>query len=226
MRKNVLSKLENDAYNGCENKVILKQAFKHYDSLLKKNPQDFDAHFYMSLVCLRLNKLEQALNHALHVKKHNPSEENINLNIGCIYHAKKNDGMAIRYYKKEVSLHKNNTEALFNLGEVYFIKHKYLNAISYLQKAFDKKHVRDRYAIVEMLGESYQKLKRYSDEIKIYQKYLKEEPKNGLVLQNLGATYIDIGQFKKAIYYSKLAKKYLKDKSSVNRNIALAERCL
>jgi tetratricopeptide (TPR) repeat protein len=199
----------------------LRQAQKELQRILKEDPLDVTANFYMALILLRDKRCEEALNHALRVHRLEPHEPNINLNLGCIYECLGDLQRAKRYYKQELHLHPGCGEAWFNLGHRYFEAHQWKRASECFERCMALKHsVND---ISPKLAYCYIKRAEIEKEIALYCELIQLDSNDSWAIQNLGASLIDIGQLDEALSWLLKAKAFGPDDEMIDRNIKKIE---
>ena len=181
--------------------------------LLKRDADNIIAHFHLALVYRHKNRPRK-------VRKFNPHESNIHLNLGAIYSDLGEMEKAIRCYKRELKQNSDNAQALLNLGNRYFYRGRWKTAASYYQKSFDLNFETEKYVLD--LAKCYQKSGQVKQEIKLYKRYLNQFPYDAGVLQNLGGALIDVGKYAESLSYSRQAQEFPHNKPMVKRNIKLA----
>ena len=153
----------------------------------------------------------------MYVKRVNPCEQNIHLNLGCIHEAMGKTNDAIKYYKKELILNPECPEALFNVGKALFKKRQFKRAIHYFEKCLQLKHSFDD--VVVDLAFCYNKTRQIEKEIGLYKKCLQTNPSDSWCLQNLGAALCDVANYRRALYYLKRAKRLEPRQPIIDRNL-------
>ena len=166
---------------------------------LEWNPEDLNALFYAALVQAHFKMYDVALRTYQRILKTSPSEQYVYNNMGTIYLRQKRYARGVYCLKRELGLYPQSREANLNLGEFYFDKGQYAKAIPYLKKCV--KVMRDENDIytVQLLAEIYFKQKDLRRELAMHRLLLRRHPKNPMMLNNVAACYIDLGENKKGI---------------------------
>jgi len=200
-----------------------KAALGVFRFALKSSRCDSEAIFYMALSLYKLGQLHKSLYYWNRLKKINPIEKNLHLNMGCVYQKLGQNGLAIRHFKQELKINPISGEALYNLGALYYGRHKYKQAVIYLERCYSLKHSIDQ--IVDKLAYSYFKSRQLKKEVELYEDFLREHSNDAWCLNNLGAALMHLGEYGRAeLYLRKAAKIDSKDKM-VLRNIKKAQLC-
>jgi tetratricopeptide (TPR) repeat protein len=212
-----------------QNEVVRLFEAKNYKKVLDRCTQEIGrdngnlfAHFYSGLASLELKLYDKAIFHFKKIKKLNPKEPYIFLNIGCIYEEIGRDDLAIRNFKKEISLFYPSPEANFNLGKLYFRRRSFSKALPYFLTCKKLGH-----CIEDILVDTAFCLNRLGlikEEIAFYKYYLRKNPNDVWCLQNLGAALIDVKQYRKSLRVLEKAKESGGESPSVRRNLGLARK--
>jgi tetratricopeptide (TPR) repeat protein len=153
--------------------------------------------------------------------------------LGVDYWKKGDIEQALEYYKHALSLDKDYTVVLNNLGTLYltlFMKsldrEDYNHAVDYFKKAIEYD---PRYASAyNGLGSAYRQAGNPDGAIYCWERALEIEPRHQFALFNLGVTFLEKGEKGKALdYFSKYKKAYYnflhaKEKSELD---AFIEKC-
>lgn len=137
------------------------------------------------------------------------------LYTGSIYYSLFNFDSALYYYKRaEVIVNAypfiSESERLYNmLGVLYFETGDYKKSILYFEKALsliEKQQPPPVYFIVTYknnIASAFRKLRRYPEALTIYKSLLPYHSNTKELLYNIGVTYLDAGEAKRAIKYLK-----------------------
>lgn len=173
-----------------------RDAIAAFRSALLRSPNDRYALFYLALGLYRAGQFKRSLEYWKRLRKLNPTEGNLHLNMGCAYQNLGRDDLAIRYFKVELGLNPVSGESLYSLGVLYYNRQEYKKAVNLLERCYALKHSRDQ--IVAKLAWSYFKTKELSKEIDLYLDWLQGQPKDKWALNNLGAALMQAGEFNRA----------------------------
>ena len=108
-----------------------------------------------------------------------------------------NDTAVIQLLKESISLKPGNYKAYLNIGDIYFIKKDYNEALKYYQKALD---VNPKFSAAHLgIGIIDERLGRTSAALERYRTALKFDPLNREALYSLGTLYLNTAQYVNAI---------------------------
>lgn len=132
------------------------------------------------------------------------------------------DDLALRTFRHEKKVVRNNVASSFCLGETLLRMNQAKIAIPYLHRCFAQGFC--KYESMLLLSEIYQLLDMSEEEIQLYQIWLSDHPQDGSILGNLGAVYLDQGRLKDSLDVSSRALQLVKgDKQWIRRNIKVAK---
>jgi tetratricopeptide (TPR) repeat protein len=200
------------------------RAFAVFKSILVQSPDNLTAHFHLALLYLVRSDYTSALAHAKKVIDLRPSELNAHLNLGCIYERSGRVDLAIRAYRKELEKNPGCAQAHYNLGEIYFVRKKFKLAALHWEKCLRLNHSVEE--IYKRLVFCLNRIRDVQREIEVYQHYLQTHPKDVWTIENLGAAFIDAGDFKRSLYFLKKAKSLEPNHPVIDRNIKMALRAI
>lgn len=139
----------------------------------------------------------------------NPDDVNAHLNLGWTYYEQGNKDMALRYYKKALSLDKNNIGAMYNIGLVDKDLKNYKDA------EFQMKEVLKRAPLHELaaytLAQVYRESKQYNKAEVQYLQALKISPTSANIIAELGMVYEAQGKKAEAVKQYREALRYVPD---------------
>ena len=204
----------------------LRRAERLLKRLLANDPNSLTAHFQLARVYWRTEEYERALVHAHRTLRINPKEPNACLNLGLIYEFMGRDKLATYYYKRELSRDPDSAETLFNIGRLYFRKHRWLCASKYLRRCLDIGNLFKVEDTVYKLGECYCKLHDLQSFIDVYTRYLKMVPNASWAAANLGGALLRTRDHRDAVRWLTRAKQLGNRKKSVAVDLARAKKML
>ena len=173
-----------------------KLADNYLIKALRLDPDSLAAHFYLALAKMKLGLLNEAEKHAKIVLMKNPVEPHANLNLGVIRKKRGDSRSAIRLYKKEIKLNPGSLQAYYNLGQMNCDRLRWKVALPYLLKCYRRGYHADQ--LDQDVARAARKSRNLRVERELYRTELRKNPKDLWALNNLGATYIDTGNLKKA----------------------------
>lgn len=132
------------------------------------------AHYLLSKIYIKLNKLDLALKHANEEIKHNPNIYYGWYVAGQIYKIKREVNPAVKNLEKAISIDVNNVESLLALGEIKLQQNHYELSREYFDRA--KRLEPDRPETRKLLGEVYRRIGQSALAIEEYDTYLKLDP--------------------------------------------------
>jgi tetratricopeptide (TPR) repeat protein len=180
--------------------------------------------FYVAHGSYYLGRLKQSLLYWQRLKKINPSERSLYLNMGACYEDLGNRRLAIQYYKRELKLNPISGKSLYNLGRLHYHARRYRLAANYLERCYSQKHSVD--ACVGKLAHSYFKTGQLEKEQILYEEFLQTNPNNTWALNNLGAHLMGQGEYHRALLRLKKAQRIDPADTYVKRNIQKIEKIL
>lgn len=194
-----------------------RAAISAFAKFASRDKKDYVALFYLALSLYETGNLASSLRYWKRLKKLGPSQRNVHLNLGCVYHALNREDLAIRNYKRELQINAISGEALYNLGTLYYRRHQYKEAVLYLEKCYALKHSVKQ--IVDRLACSYFKTRQLEKEMALYYDWLREHPKDTWCLNNLGAALMHAAEYNRAQLILERAAKLDSSDEMVKRNL-------
>ncbi|MBC8200217.1 MAG: tetratricopeptide repeat protein [Desulfobacterales bacterium] len=148
---------------------------------------------------IREGDYTKALRKLLEAEKLYAEDPHLQYDLGLVYMAKENPGMAIDHFKKAVEIKPDYTPAKNSLGAAYLAEKKWDDAISCFKEiSGDLLYVTPHYPLSN-LGWAYYNKKKYDLAEKYYQDALKIEPRFAIALSGLGKTYIAAGKIPESV---------------------------
>ena len=119
-------------------KVHYKSVLRVTKRILSEKKDDEAALFYHAYALCDLGQYRRSLQYWKRLKKLNPKQLNVHLNMGVCHHYLGKTSLANRCYKTELELYPVSQKALYNLGINYYYAHKYKEAAHYLERCYSQ----------------------------------------------------------------------------------------
>ena len=204
-------------------------AIEYFLSVVEKDSRSKLGYFYLKLLATDDGDIRNALKYAKQLKQINSGDVNQYLNTGCIYELAGTYDKAIQYYRKEMAAHSDNPYTYFFLGQLYSKQKKWGKSIRSFRKFLMMHEMLPDFYVDEArecLARVYYETHQLDKEIKIYSDMLDDDASNISALRNLGAAYLDAGDYATSLECLRKAKAMGEFDASVDRDIAKAERGL
>ena len=180
--------------------------------------------FYVAHGLYYAKQYRQSLQYWKRLKKLCPTELCVNLNMGACFDNLGESALAIKCFKRELELDPVSGKALYNLGNLYFHKHRYKLVAGYLERCYSQKHSVE--AIVCKLAHSYFKTGQEENEQALYEEYLQTNPNDTWALNNLGSHLMGQGKYNCALIRLTKAARIDPNDKLVRKNIRKAQRMI
>ena len=192
------------------------------EKVLSLDKNNDEALFYMAHGLYYARQLKKALQFWKQLKKIQPTEPSLHLNIGACYDDLGNKRLAIQNYKKELALNPTSATALHNLGDIYFFAREYKLAVGYFERCHSLKALPED--CIGKLAHSYFKTGQSEKEQSLYEDFLQKNPNDAWALNNLGSHLMGQGEYHRALLRLKKAATINPLDKLVAKNIRKAER--
>jgi len=203
----------------------LRKVERLLKQLLVVDPNCLTAHFHLARVYRRTKEYKQALYHARRTLKLSPRESNAFLNLGLIYECMGRDNLAASYYKRELSRNPSSPETLWNIGRLYYRKHRWLQASKRLRRCFETGFSFKVDDTVSKLGFCYYKLHDQRAYLNVYTSFVQMFPNESWAIANLGCALLQAKDYRGAMLRLSRAKQ-LGIKNGVDVELAQAKKML
>ena len=183
----------------------LSEASKHYKLAININPKNFEALFFLSIINIKEQKFDIAVNLLKKAIVINPNFPEAHSNLGIALSSLNLLEDAIIVFKKAISLNLNFYQAYCNLGNVLQKLKKFQEAIDNYDKAIDlnrnyAKAYSNRGLALEKLKQSEIALSSLNKAIDINPNYAEAHLNRGIVLKSLNRLEESLVSFDKAIF--------------------------
>jgi tetratricopeptide (TPR) repeat protein len=199
-----------------------KEALEIAKKVLSLDKDNDEALFYVAHGLYHAGQFKRSLMFWNRLKRICPTEPRLHLNMGACYEALGNNRLAIRNYKKELTLDPLSFTALHNLGDVYFFARKYEPARHYFERSHSLKRLPD--ICIGKLAHSYFKTGQLEKEQRLYEEFLQTNPNDTWALNNLGSHLMGQGEYYRALIHLKKAARVDPNNKLVAKNIRKALR--
>lgn len=181
-----------------------EDAEKLYRKVLRLNPKDDMALYFLSLITRSSERTEESIQLVKKAALIKPTFEYYN-DLGGLYFADKQFQNAINSLESALAISKGNEDIKGCLAQAYFARAEELNkenineALLYYQKALSAKPQFPDACF--KLGRIYQVLGDNKNAIEYYNRTLELAPNTASVYYNLGNVFLSMYDYDKAIYY-------------------------
>ena len=104
---------------------------------------------------------------------------------------------ARQHFEHASNLNSNDTTAISQLGQLFFLLRRWNDAIKWAEVMRQKQIGRYNY----ILGRSYYEQENYGESYKYFQAAMKDEPKNGEIPYLIGRSFVDMSNYKTAVQF-------------------------
>lgn len=106
-----------------------EKAAAEFQEVVKSNPQNHQAHFYLGKSFQALKKDDDAISAFKEALKIKPDDANTNFELGSVYYNQKKYESSLPFYEKAAKIESKSTEKMAALGDNYRMLKKPENAI-------------------------------------------------------------------------------------------------
>ena len=184
-----------------EKKGRLKEAINEYTIILPQLTRN-EKIVYMKNIGYLLfqgGQKKKALQWYLKAAKYDRKDPNLYYNIGSIYDDLGDPKMAEKYLRLALELKKGDVEGRLRLGQSLFNKNRFTEAKRYVNEILKKKphHLEALTLLANILEKEGDKKAL----VNIYKKIVSQNPKNKIILFNLGVLETEQGNLKKGLHH-------------------------
>lgn len=152
-----------------------------YEQLLIAEPNHIDYYIRAGLFYYHERKYEKAISIYLKGLKIDPENADIYANLGYAYLRTNKIKEAEHSFKKALKLNPKMSEGLSGMGNLWIIRKNYKKAEKFIQEALAL--TSDNDAALSSLGNLRMAQKKYPEAVLIYQRLMKENPKEKWIIQ-------------------------------------------
>lgn len=199
-----LQRLSSYYFRGREHqtKGDLIKAKESYLKVLEIMPKHSYSLLSLGAIELALNQPKKAIPLLEQVIEINPRSQEAHYLLGQAYINSGRFDKAIKEFKASLEIEPQYTEAIYALAVVYNVSGQYRQAVDYLTRSLELMPEGDL-EIYTALGSSHISLKEYGPALDYYQKALKLEPENIVILSGLSEALYNLNRGREAISYLK-----------------------
>lgn len=177
-------------------KKRLDEAKVLYEKILTINPNQIDALYSFSVLCMSQNQNDKAIEMLEKAISIRPNKSYYN-NLGILLSNKGRNDKAIEMFEKAIELDSNYANAYQNLGIVLKEQGKLDKSLEVLYKAI---LINPNYvSAYNVLGAVLDKQNKFDEAIKIYKKAIELDPNYCDAYYNLGITFKDLAKLDDAM---------------------------
>lgn len=173
-----------------------REAIQDFKRTLATNPDTVEAHKFMAMAYLKLDKKQEAIEAYKQVTKLVPNSAGAYVDLGNAYLEANRHGEAEKQYRRAMQLDPLNVVAPYTLGNLYLMQERLSEAEDIFSKVI-KQAPQDgnaRYA----LGRTYNKMERYDLAVKELEKALSLKRDFPAARFELGVAYAETGRKEEA----------------------------
>lgn len=161
-----------------------------YNEALNNLPNNYILHYNLGMTFMNVEVFDKAEWHFKKTIILNPLFAEVYYNLGVLYIGRGEQNKAIEYYKDAVRIDPNLSNAWYNLGNIYSEIDDNVLAIEAYKNAYE---IGKDYKAASNLGFVLKKIGRLIDALYYFNKALEIEPNDYLTMNNLGITYLQLG---------------------------------
>jgi len=173
------------------------QASKIYKEVLKQNPQNFDAIYFLATVATQKKQWANALELYKKALFINTQEPFAHYNLGIVYQELNQLDEALNSYKAALDIYPSLTEAYYNSGVALCKLKQYDKSLKNYKKAIEKNpSYAEAYAGI---GDLYRELNCLEESLESYTKAIELKERNSVVHNNRGNILKELRRFDEAL---------------------------
>lgn len=180
---------------GRREEAVYDKTIKEYFEAIKQNPQDDKAYYNLGNAYYANKQYKEALEQYQKASKIKPEAVYYSL-IGDVYRALNNLNEAMKNYEEALKINPKSDWANNGLGNAYFSKGDYDNAIKFYTKAID---ISPNPVYYTNIGDSYRNKKDMDKAILYYEEAIGSNSEYVPAHNALGVVYYSKGEYDKAI---------------------------
>jgi tetratricopeptide (TPR) repeat protein len=170
-------------------------AEESYRSAAVLEPLNFDAQYYDGLMLHILDRVTDAIGAYLRALAIKPGDYGANIRLATAYYQLGENGQALEYAQRAVTIRPQSGEARFQLGAVLAAMNDHRGAVKEYQQAAELMPLTT--GLLMNLSESLGKLERYTEMRNALEQVLRTDP-SATAWERLGFADFRLGQFERA----------------------------
>jgi tetratricopeptide (TPR) repeat protein len=178
-------------------------AISGFKRIIDKNPDIYQAHYYLGLCYYDLKKYPEAIDEFEETIRLKPNLSYVYIDLGNAYDSSGNYDAAVTAYEKSISLNPKDYQAYLELGVAHNAQKNFDEAAKVLKNAV--KYKSDSYRALAELGIAYTGQKLFPDAIAVLKSSIALKPDYARAYFNLGNAYYNDGRYAESVPYYKKA---------------------
>jgi tetratricopeptide (TPR) repeat protein len=170
------------------------QAVQYAKKALEQDPDNAKALNILGLAYLKLEDFPAAAGVLEKCISINPEFTDAHLNLGSIYERMNQVDKAVDAFRRAYELGGAENTAI-SLAQLLFNQQKLEEALKYINKASEKTQT---VVVFNLMGVILNKMERYSEAIKAFDRAIKISPKDIVTRMNLGIALVNVGKYDRA----------------------------
>ena len=168
-----------------------KEAMKFANKSLEINPYNDKAYFLKAYIYKENADTNNAIDNFIHCLKHNPENNDANIEIALLFSGLKND-LAIEYFNNAIKIDSTNINAFYGLG-LYYQNNDMLNEaisvykeINEIDSLYSHSYFNIGFIYLELLNIPNKSIKYFAKAIEVNPEYIEAYFNLGLAFETLG----------------------------------------
>ena len=195
------------AYSGMAKVLMKNKKYKEAEKVLKEalkiNPNFIEGNQLIGEVYLEMNRDDEALHYLKQAYSLNPKNTDRNLKIGDVHLKRNETAEAERFFQEAVKYDSNKSNIIIKIADILMKHGKYQKAETMLTDLTND--YPDMLIAYNRLGIALRKQGKYSEALNAYEKALQYYDKDENIYYNIGRTFFEMKDYKKAYIYFKKA---------------------
>lgn len=204
-------------YKGVKDENNKKECLDILEEIIQRDGQNYFALNSYGFILLNSNQLEESKEYFLKSLEINHNFIHANNNLGVYFLRKKDVKKAEIYFRKALSENINFLPAHENLLQIMLLNKEFKNALNYIN-TINKSKLILPIKWKGIIGTILTKQNKFSEATDTFLDYLKEDPDNFYILNNLGFCYFAQNRMKEAEHYLRQSYTISKNRGQLIKN--------